>query len=71
MKEKTNYNDMKSDELGNRVKSLSDELYAARQKVRTGQFKKFSEFGRMRKEIARVKTHLRALELKSATAKTK
>lgn len=67
MKEKTNYKDMKSDELGNRMKSLSDELYAARQKVRTGQFKKFSEFTRIRKEIARIKTHLRSEELKTGT----
>lgn len=63
MKEKTNYSEMKKEELALRIKALSDEFYAGQQKVRTGQFKKFSEFGRIRKEIARINTHLRSREL--------
>ena len=38
-------------------------------KLRLGQFKKISEIKRLRKEIARVKTHVRAREIKAAGEK--
>ena len=67
MKEKkVKFEDLTSEDLINRLKGVNEELGAARLKFRLGQFKKTSDFSRLRKEIARIMTHLRSRELKSA-----
>lgn len=68
MKEKMNYSEMKDEELIARQKSLSEEIFVAKQKVRLGQFKRFSEFSRLRKEIARIRTHLRGREISASVS---
>lgn len=55
---KTDYSKMTDQDLVNREMEIFSELAAARLKRATGQFKKTSEFPRLRKEIARVKTIL-------------
>ncbi len=67
MAAKSKLNELTPDELNTRLTDISDELLQARRKQRMGQFKKHSEFPRLRKEIARIKTHLRALEIKAAS----
>jgi len=61
----TNFKEMNDTDLMNRVQEFSVELVAARQKVRLGQFKKTSDLGRLRKEIARIRTELRKREIAS------
>lgn len=68
MAKKINYKDMSVEDLKNRANELGLELVAARQKARLGQFKKTSDFSRLRKDIARAKTHIRQQELKAAKA---
>lgn len=63
---KLNYNDLSDVDLKNRARDLQAEYIAGQQKARMGQFKKTSEFSRLRKEVARCFTHLRARELKAA-----
>jgi len=60
---KTEFKDMSSEDLKNRVADLKGEYSVARQKTRMGQFKKVSEFTRIRKEVARAQTHIRLREL--------
>lgn len=60
-KKKTDFSKMSQEDLSNRLVEVSDELKTARLKFRIGQFKKTSEFPRMRKEIAKIKTTLRQL----------
>ncbi len=67
-KDKTNYAEMSSEDLSRRVAELVTELGSAHQKLRMGQFKKISDFTRIRREIARCKTILRARELKAKKA---
>lgn len=50
-------------ELGNRLKDVASELATARREHKLGRFKKTSDFMRLRKEIARIKTHVRQKEL--------
>lgn len=69
MKNKTNYKEMTDEDLVNRRSQMSDELMSARQKVHSGQFKKTSELGRLRKEIARINTFLRAREIEKEKAR--
>lgn len=57
---------LSNDELLNRAREIQDELFQARLKFRMGQFKKTSEFSRLRKDIARVKTLVRERELVEA-----
>lgn len=64
MKNKVNYQELTDADLKNRLTEISDELQSARLKLRTGQFKKFSEFTRLRKDIARAKTQIRMREQK-------
>jgi ribosomal protein L29 len=66
MKNKVNYSELTPQDLQNRLGEFSEELYAARQKMRVGQFKKISEFTRLRREIARIKTHITAQVKKKA-----
>ena len=66
---KTEFTDMTADDLKNRLNSISEELILARRKLRMGQFKKTSEFPRLRKEVARIKTHLRSRELAEKKAR--
>ena len=66
MSEKINYKDMTDADLKNRLTEVSEELLSAKLKHSVGQFKKTSEFSKLRKEVARVKTLLRLRELKSA-----
>jgi ribosomal protein L29 len=68
MAEKVKFDELTPDELNNRLNETSDELLQARRKHRMGQFKKTSEFPRLRKEIARIKTHLRARAIKAESA---
>jgi len=68
MAEKVKYQELTDQDLRNRLSEVSDELRLARQKVRIGQFKRFSEFLKMRKEIARIQTFLRAREIKAHKA---
>ncbi|MDB5037736.1 MAG: Ribosomal protein [Bacteriovoracaceae bacterium] len=63
MKDKLKFDELTVEDLNNRLVDIADELLKARQKHRMGQFKKISEFPRLRKEIARIKTHLRLREL--------
>ncbi len=58
-----NFKEMSNTDLVNRIQEFSGELIAARQKARLGQFKKTSDFPRLRKEVARIKTELRKREL--------
>jgi ribosomal protein L29 len=68
MAEKTKLHELTGDELKARLNDTSNELISARRKARVGQFKKTSDFPRLRKEIARIKTQLRWLELKAGRA---
>ncbi len=68
MAKKTSYKDMSVEDLKNRAIELGSELVAARQKARLGQFKKTSDFSRIRKDIARAKTFIRQQELKATKA---
>lgn len=67
MADKVKYQDLTPEDLKNRLSSASEELVQARQKHRLGQFKKTSELGRLKKEIARVKTYLNLKTQKAAS----
>lgn len=66
---KAEFEKLSDEDLKNRIVEISSELSAARMKNRLGQFKKTSEFGRIRKEVARIKTVLRQRELNTETTK--
>lgn len=63
---KTNFEQMSVEDLENRKTEMADELFSARMKLRIGQFKKTSEFSRLRKEIARINTIIRQREMQAA-----
>lgn len=65
------YKELNSDELRNRMASFKDELFHARLKFRVGQFRRTSEFSRLRKEVARIKSHLRLREIGQEQEKAK
>jgi ribosomal protein L29 len=69
MKSKVKYNEMTDEDLQNRLVQFNEEREAAQMKFKLGQFKKTSEFKRLRKEVARVRTLLRTRELKAAGEK--
>jgi large subunit ribosomal protein L29 len=50
---------MTPEELGRNAGELRDNLFHLRLKMRTGQLEKTSEFGRIRRELARIATLLR------------
>lgn len=58
------FDKLSEEDLINRRKEIQGELYSARMKVRTGQFKRTSEFSRLRKEVARINTIIRERQLK-------
>lgn len=60
---KTDFKEMSNEDLKNRVQDLKREYFLARQKTRMGQFKKISEFTRIRKEVARAQTQIRLREI--------
>lgn len=64
---KAEFEKLSDEDLKNRIVEISSELGAARMKHRLGQFKKTSEFNRIRKEVAQIKTVLRMRELKTET----
>lgn len=55
-KKKTDFTKMSVEDLNNRLSEVRDELSSAKLKFRLGQFKKTSEFSRLRKEVAQIKT---------------
>lgn len=55
---KTQFDKMTNEDLTKRGVEFSEELASGRMKYRLGQFKKTSEFRRLRKEIARIQTEL-------------
>lgn len=59
---KTDFKSMSMEDLENRYKEFNEELQSAKLKFRIGQFKKTSEFPRLRKEIARIKTAMRQMQ---------
>ena len=69
MKNKVKYDDLTNADLQNRLKEIGNELVAGRQKFRIGQFKKTSDFLKLRREVARIKTLIRQREL-AETKKT-
>lgn len=54
------YKDLSIEDLNSRLASTGDDLKSAKINFRLGKFKKTSEFLRLRKEIARIKTHIRS-----------
>lgn len=66
MAEEVKLKTLTKEELNNRCTENADELLQARRRYRTGEFKKTSEFLRLRKDIARIKTQLRFLEINEA-----
>jgi ribosomal protein L29 len=64
MAEKLKHSELTVDDLANRLRDVTAELATARREHKLGRFKKTSEFLRLRKEIARIKTHVRQKELK-------
>ncbi len=62
MAEKVNYKELTKDDLTNRLKETTDELVVTRRNFRLGKFKKTSDFLRLRREVARIKTHIRMKE---------
>jgi len=64
MSKEVNYTEMSDEDLKNRVENLRSELLIGAQKARLAQLKKTSELPRIRKEIARCLTFLKARELK-------
>lgn len=62
---KTDFEKLSVEDLKNRASEVATELDSAQMKFRMGQFKKTSEFSRLRKEIARIKTEIRKKELKA------
>ncbi|PIR22979.1 MAG: 50S ribosomal protein L29 [Deltaproteobacteria bacterium CG11_big_fil_rev_8_21_14_0_20_45_16] len=58
---------MTDEELINRRTQTQDEMAAAKMKAKFGQFKKTTEFPKMRKEVARINTALRQREIAKGT----
>jgi ribosomal protein L29 len=56
---------MSEEDLHTRLNESVEELESARLKFQMGQFKRTSEFPRLRKEIARIKTLLRGRAVKA------
>ena len=54
---------MTTEELGRNASELRDNLFHLRLKLRTGQLEKTSEFGRVRRELARIATLQREKDL--------
>jgi large subunit ribosomal protein L29 len=54
---------MTSEELGRNAAELRENLFHLRLKLRTGQLEKTSEFGRVRRELARIATLQREMAL--------
>jgi large subunit ribosomal protein L29 len=53
---------LNNEELKKRCAELKDEIFQARLKFRMGQFKKTSEFKRMRKDVAQILTFIKSKE---------
>jgi len=66
---KTDFATMSDEDLRNRLKENTEEIEAARMKFRMGQFKRTSEFPRLRKDVARIKTVLTQRALKAGAGK--
>lgn len=62
---KTDFSKMSDEDLKNRIGENRAELASARMKFRMGQFKRTSEFPRLRKEIARIETLLKSRKQES------
>jgi len=60
--------DLSIDELNQKAKDLTDELFKLRFRQSTGQLDSTAMKGKVRKDIARVKTVLRDKEAKSGNA---
>jgi large subunit ribosomal protein L29 len=54
---------MTTEELGRNAAELRENLFHLRLKLRTGQLEKTSEFGRVRRELARIATLQREMAL--------
>jgi large subunit ribosomal protein L29 len=59
---------MTSEELGRNAAELRENLFHLKLKLRTGQLEKTSEFGRVRRELARIATLQREMALGIARA---
>lgn len=57
------YTEMNEDELNNEIKNLKEEFFNLRFQIATGHLEDNSKIGKIRKQIARVKTILRQKEL--------
>lgn len=66
---KTDFATMSDDDLRNRLKENIEEIESAKMKFRMGQFKRTSEFPRLRKDVARLKTALTQRALKAGAGK--
>ncbi len=66
---KTDFATMSDDDLRNRLKENIEEIESAKIKFRMGQFKRTSEFPRLRKDVARLKTALTQRALKAGAGK--
>ena len=69
--EKESFKDLTSDDLKNRMNGVAEELHAAKQKLRVGQFKKTADLKRLKKEVARIQTAIRAREIAAAGTEKK
>jgi len=66
---KTDFSTMSDEDLRNRLKESAEEIDSARMKFRMGQFKRTTEFPRLRKDVARIKTVLTQRALKAGARK--
>jgi ribosomal protein L29 len=66
---KLDYSKLSVEDLENRRKEMDEELTSAKIKFRVGQFKRTSEFSRLRKEVARINTFIRQRKIAEAGAK--
>ncbi len=66
---KTDFATMSDEDLRNRLKDNIEEIESAKMKFRMGQFKRTSEFPRLRKDVARLKTALTQRALKAGAGK--
>jgi len=57
------YTEMNENELKNEIKNLKEEFFNLRFQIATGHLEDNSKIGKIRKQIARVKTILREKEL--------
>lgn len=63
--------EMGADELHQKVSDLDEEIFNARLQKETGQLDQLGTVRSLRKDLARVKTVLRQLEIEEAAAKAK